>query len=48
MRSCKKNKNIKIYENTLAVELLVKDNECDGVIVFDEDKKNTKLFIQKF
>ena len=43
----KKNKNIKIYENTLAVELLVKDNECDGVIVFDEDKKEYEAVYSK-
>lgn len=43
----KKNKNIKIYENTLAVEFLVKDNECDGVIVFDEDKKEYEAVYSK-
>jgi L-aspartate oxidase len=29
------NKNIKILENTIAVELLVKNNECEGVVLFN-------------
>lgn len=32
----KNNKNIKTYENSLAVDLLVKNNECKGLVVFDE------------
>ena len=35
----KKNKNIKVYENTLAVDLLVKNGECGGIIVFNDDTK---------
>ena len=31
------NKNIKVYENTMAIELLVHNNECGGVVVFNED-----------
>ena len=35
-----KNKNIKVYENTLAVELLLNNNkECSGVIVFNDETK---------
>ena len=34
------NKNIKVYENTLAVELLLnKDKECGGVIIFNDETK---------
>lgn len=29
-------KNIKVYENSLAVDLLVEDNTCDGVVIFHE------------
>lgn len=32
----KNNKNIKTYENSLAVDLLVKNDECKGLVVFDE------------
>ncbi len=35
-----KNKNIKVYENTLAVELLLNSNkECSGVLVFNDETK---------
>lgn len=35
-----KNKNIKVYENTLAVELLLnEDEECGGVVVFNDETK---------
>lgn len=30
-------KNIKVYENSLAVDLLVENNTCDGVVVFHEE-----------
>lgn len=30
-------KNIKVYENSLVVDLLVEDNTCDGVVVFHEE-----------
>lgn len=34
------NKNIKVYENTLAVELLLnEDEECGGVVVFNDETK---------
>jgi len=36
-RAVKNNKRIKIYENTIAVDLLVKNSECGGVIVFNQD-----------
>lgn len=29
-------KNIKVYENSLAVDLLVENNICDGVVIFHE------------
>ena len=29
-------KNIKVYENSLAVDLLVENNTCDGVVIFHE------------
>lgn len=29
-------KNIKVYENSLAVDLLVENNNCDGVVIFHE------------
>lgn len=29
-------KNIKVYENSLAVDLLVENNACDGVVIFHE------------
>jgi len=38
-RAFKNNKNIKVYENTTAVDLLVKDNICSGVIVFNNNSK---------
>lgn len=31
-------KNIKVYENSLAVDLLVENNTCDGVVIFHEKK----------
>jgi L-aspartate oxidase len=37
----KNNKNIKICENTIAVDLLVKDNKCEGVILFDGKEYQT-------
>lgn len=34
------NKNIKVYENTLAVDLLIDDNsKCSGVVVYNDDTK---------
>lgn len=33
-------KNIKVYENSLAVDLLVENNTCDGVVIFH--KKNSE------
>lgn len=34
------NKNIKVYENTLAVDLLIDDNsKCTGVVVYNDDTK---------
>lgn len=40
----KKNKNIKVYENTTAVDLLVAENgECSGVIVFNNETKEYKV-----
>lgn len=38
-----KNSNIKIYENTMAVELLVSNNECDGVVVYNDVTKEYEL-----
>ena len=45
---CKKvaeNENIEIYEDTSAVELLVSNNECKGVLVYNTKHKNMKPFI---
>lgn len=40
----KKNKNIKVYENTTAVDLLVaKNGECSGVIVFNNESKEYEV-----
>ena len=36
-------KNIKVYENSLAVDLLVENNTCDGVVIFHE--KNSEYEI---
>lgn len=33
----KNNKDIKVYENTLAVELLVKDGVCGGVVLYNDE-----------
>lgn len=35
----KNNKNIEVYENTIAVEILTNNNECGGVILYN-DKTN--------
>ncbi len=35
----RKNKNIKVYENTMAVELLVDKGECRGALLFNEELK---------
>lgn len=42
-----KNKNIKIYENTVAAELLVKNNKCAGVIVFNDKTKSYEVIYTK-
>lgn len=35
-RTLQNHKNIKVYENSLAVDLLVENNTCDGVVIFHE------------
>ena len=35
-----KNKNIKILENHLAIDLIVKNNKCLGAYVFNKNKEN--------
>ncbi len=40
------NKNIQVYEQTLAVELLINsDSKCKGLIAFNDQTQNTKSFI---
>lgn len=46
----KNNKNIKVYENTIAVEILTNNNECDGVIFYNDQTNeyeavNSKVLI---
>ena len=36
-RKVEENENIDVYEHTCAVELLVNDNECRGVVVYNSD-----------
>lgn len=33
----KENKNIKLYENKIAVDLITEDNICTGVVVYDDE-----------
>ncbi len=42
-KAVQENKNIDVYENTLAVELLVKDSVCGGVILYNDDTKNYEV-----
>ena len=37
--------NIKINERTFVIDMIVKDGECRGIIVWDEDDKKFKIFI---
>ena len=37
-QAVKNNKNITIYENTTAVDLLIKNNNCSGIIIFKDDR----------
>ncbi|MBD5402865.1 L-aspartate oxidase [bacterium] len=41
------NKNIDVYENTIAVELLVKDSVCGGVIVYNDETKEYETVYSK-
>ncbi len=43
----KNNKNIELYENTVATELLVKNNKCGGVIVFNAKTKDYEVIYTK-
>ncbi len=40
-KAVKENKNIKIYENTTAVDLLVENNTCGGVIILKDNEYET-------
>lgn len=41
-KTLQENKKIKVYENTMAVELLVNtENECDGVVVYKNGEYET-------
>lgn len=39
-QAVKNNKNITVYENTVAVDLLVNNSECGGVVVYDENNND--------
>lgn len=43
----KSNKNIKVYENTIAVEILTNNNECGGVILYNDQTKEYEAVISK-
>lgn len=43
----KKNRNINVYEDTLAVELLVNDGECGGVVVYNDETKEYETVYSK-
>ncbi|KKQ33272.1 MAG: L-aspartate oxidase [Candidatus Levybacteria bacterium GW2011_GWA2_37_36] len=38
------NKNIKTFKNSLAIDLIVKENNCEGVFVLTEDNKIVPFF----
>ncbi len=40
-KAVRENKNITVFENTTAVDLLVEDNTCGGVIILKEDSYET-------
>jgi L-aspartate oxidase len=40
----KKKKNVKIFERQFAVDLITEDNSVKGLIVFNEDSKEYKIF----
>src|SRR3989339_1118251 len=44
LKQVSKNKNIKIYKNSLAVDLIVKNNICYGVFILTEDNKIIQWF----
>ena len=44
LKKTSKNKNIKIYKNSLAVDLIVKNNICYGVFILTEDNKIIQWF----
>lgn len=43
----KNNQNIKVYENTIAVEIIVNNNECGGVILYNDIKKEYEVVNSK-
>jgi len=38
-------KNIKIYERNFAIDILTRDNQCKGVLVYDEDSGKHKIYL---
>lgn len=43
-KTIKENKNIKILENTAVVELLVKENQCGGIIILNDQNEYETIF----
>ncbi len=44
IRAVLKRKNVKIYERTFAIDLITEENKCCGILVYNEDTKEYKLF----
>jgi len=47
VKRVKKNSNITIYENSIAVNLIVREGECWGAYVLDIEKKEVNTFLAK-
>lgn len=43
----KDRKNIKIRERTFVVDLIIDDDECKGILAFDEDSNSLKLYVSR-
>lgn len=47
VKNARKNRNIEVYENHLAIKLILKDKKCIGCVVLDKKNNKTKNIFSK-